>query len=131
MINFLRSQWFLASLCLTFALGFLFPDFFQPFADARTLRSCIVATVLFIMALPLDTRSIGLSIRHPGAALYGSAVNMVLLPLMAWAMSRMLTGDMQTGLLVTAAVPSTLASGGIHRRLESRWEPHGFRPALE
>ncbi len=116
MIRILRRQWFLASLTIVFGLGFSFPHWFEPFANARMLRSAIVATVLFIMALPLDTRSVGQSLRSPWAALLGSIVNVGLLPLTAWGLSLLLSGDMKTGLLVTAAVPCTLATAAVWTR---------------
>ena len=116
MIGFLQRQWFLAALFTVFVLGFSFPTQFEPFADAKTLRSCIVALVLFMMALPLDTQSVGDSIRRPWPAVLASIVNVVLLPLVAWLFAQLLTGDMKTGLLVTAAVPCTLASAAVWTR---------------
>lgn len=116
MVEFLKRQWFLASLLIVFTLGFAFPKAFEPFAQAKMLRNAIVAVVLFIMALPLDTKSVGDSIRKPWPALLASIVNMVLLPLVAWCMAQILAGDMKTGMLVTAAVPCTLASAAVWTR---------------
>lgn len=112
----IRRQWFLFSLMSVFVLGFALPDLFEPFANATRMRNLIVASVLFVMALPLNTKSVGHSLRHPGPAFLASAVNMLLLPLVAWGFSRMLTGDMRTGLLVTASVPCTLASAAVWTR---------------
>lgn len=116
MLEFLKRQWFLASLFVVFIAGFAFPKFFEPFAEAKSLRNFIVAVVLFIMALPLDTKSVGDSIRRPWPALLASGINMVLLPLVAWLMVQVLQGDMKTGMLVTAAVPCTLASAAVWTR---------------
>lgn len=116
MIRFLQRQWFLTALICVFVLGFCFPTWFAPFANAKVLRNIIVATVLFVMSLPLDIRSVGESIRRPWPALLGSTINVVLLPLVAWAMAQLLEGDMKTGLLVTAAVPCTLASAAVWTR---------------
>ena len=116
MIAFLKRQWFLISLTCVFVLGFWVPDFFRPFAKAELLRNFIVAAVLFVMALPLDTKSIGDSIRKPWPAFLASAINMALLPLVAWLMAQVLSGDMKTGMLVTAAVPCTLASAAVWTR---------------
>lgn len=116
MIRFLQRQWFLASLFLVFVLGLCFPMVFEPFATATTLRNIIVALVLFIMALPLNTQSVGDSIRRPWPALLASVMNIVLLPLIAWLGAQLLSGDMKTGLLVTAAVPCTLASAAVWTR---------------
>jgi sodium/bile acid cotransporter 7 len=116
MFRYLRRQWFLASLTIVFCVGFFWSDWFESFTNAQILRSAIVAVVIFMMALPLDTQSVGQSLRRPWAALLGSAVNMVLLPLAAWAMSYLLAGDMRTGLLITAAVPCTLATAAVWTR---------------
>lgn len=116
MIEFFKRQWFLLSLTCVFVLGFAFPDFFKPFADAKRLRNFIVSAVLFVMALPLNTKSIGESIRRPWPALLAAAINILLLPLVAWGISQVLAGDMKTGMLVTAAVPCTLASAAVWTR---------------
>lgn len=116
MLRFFQQQWFLISLFALLVVGFSFPETFQPFAQAKTLRNCIVAAVLFIMALPLDTQSVGHSIRRPWPALLGSFVNVGLLPLVAWLFVQVLSQDMKTGLLVTAAVPCTLASAAVWTR---------------
>lgn len=113
---FLKRQGFLLSLTTVFILGFGFPEFFRPFAEAKQLRNLIVASVLFLMALPLDTKSITESIRRPWPALLAAGVNIALLPLVAWALSQVLSGDMKTGMLVTAAVPCTLASAAVWTR---------------
>ena len=116
MVGFLQRQWFLLSLIIVFVLGFAVPEVFRPFAEARTLRNWIVAAVLFVMALPLDTKSVRDSIRHPWPALFASSVNVGLLPLLAWLLAQTLSDDMKTGLLVTAAVPCTLASAAVWTR---------------
>lgn len=116
MVGFLQRQWFLIALFVLFVLGFAAPEFFRPFAEAKSLRNVIVGIVLFIMALPLDTGSIGDSIRRPWPALLASFVNVGILPLVAWLMSQVLAGDMKTGILVTAAVPCTLASAAVWTR---------------
>ena len=117
MPGFFKRQWFLISLFAMIGLGFFRPDWFQSLADARLLRNCIVATVLFIMALPLETASVRNSIRHPLPAAFASLVNVGLLPLLAWLLVQLLSDDdMRRGLLVTAAVPCTLASAAVWTR---------------
>lgn len=116
-MEFVKRQWFLLSLTAMLFLGFWRPSWFESFAQAKTIRSCIVAAVLFVMALPLNTRSIGESIRRPWPALLGSLVNVGVLPLVAWLLVQLLSNaDMRRGLLVTAAVPCTLASAAVWTR---------------
>ena len=117
MTKFLKQQWFLVSLFVVIGLGFWFPAELKFLADAKLLRNCIVATVLFLMALPLDTASVRNSIRHPLPALFASVLNVGLLPLFAWILVQLLSDqDMKRGLLVTAAVPCTLASAAVWTR---------------
>ena len=116
MIGFLKRQWFLLTLTSIFVLGLTFPSHFQSFAESKWLRNLIVASVLFVMALPLETRSIANSIRRPWPAILATAVNALLLPLITWGMVQVLSGDMKTGMLVTAAVPCTLASAAVWTR---------------
>ena len=114
---FLKRQWFLLSLFSLICLGFSCPHWFEWLAGAKTLRSCVVAAVLFVMALPLDTASVRQSIRRPWPALWASLVNIGVLPLVAWLAVQLLSDrDMQQGLLVTAAVPCTLASAAVWTR---------------
>jgi sodium/bile acid cotransporter 7 len=112
----LRRHWFLGGLILVLVLGFCWPQFFTSFASARLLRDAIVASVLFLMALPLETSALRRTLRRPWAALLASSINMGLLPFAAWAMSSLLSGDLATGLLVIAAAPCTLASAALWTR---------------
>jgi solute carrier family 10 (sodium/bile acid cotransporter), member 7 len=112
----LKRQWFLLSLATVLAVGFLLPGPLLPLADSAWLRNGIVAAVLFLMALPLETRVVARTIRRPWAALLGSAMNMGLLPLLAWGASRLLAGELATGVIVAAVAPSTLASAAVWTR---------------
>jgi len=112
----LIRQWFLTALAAVLALGLLVPAPLQPLADSSLLRNGIVAGVLFLMALPLETRAVLRTIRQPWAALLGSAVNMLLLPPLAWAASGLLADELATGLIVMAVAPCTLASAAVWTR---------------
>ena len=116
MPNHLKKHWFLASLLVIFLFGFFTPHVFAGFSKATTIKNLIVATVLFVMALPLDTRSIAKTMGQPWPAFLAVAMNMLALPLLAWILSRALAGDMRQGLLVAAAVPCTLASAAVWTR---------------
>jgi sodium/bile acid cotransporter 7 len=116
MRDFLQRQWFLVCLAATLGLGFCWPEVFEPFANAQPLRNSIVFLVLLVMALPLEASSIVGALRRPGVALLASLVNMGLLPLAAWPVAGLLADDLATGLLVTAAVPCTLASAAVWTR---------------
>jgi sodium/bile acid cotransporter 7 len=88
----------------------------MPAAEAAWLRSAVVATVLFLMALPLPAETTWRAMRRPAAPLLGFAVNFGLLPLAAWGLSLVLRDDTAAGFLVAAATPCTLASAAVWTR---------------
>ncbi len=112
----LKKQWFLISLAAVLAVGFLWPGPWLPLANSSLLRNGIVASVLFLMALPLETRVVARTIQRPWAALLGSAVNMGLLPLLAWGAAGLLPEALGTGVVVAAVAPCTLASAAVWTR---------------
>jgi sodium/bile acid cotransporter 7 len=116
MLKLLHRQWFLLALVLVIAVGTLGARELEPFAQARRLHNAIVASVLFLMAWPLETGVLWETLRRPWPALLATLINAAGLPLMAWGYARLLSGDLATGLLVTSAVPCTLASASVWTR---------------
>lgn len=109
-------QWFLPALIISLAIGFGLTDWVRPLAEIAVLRSSITAFVLFLMGLTLNADSIARSIRKPGPALLGIGINMFLVPLLALPSLWLLSPEMAGGLIVTALVPSTLASAAVWTR---------------
>lgn len=97
-------------------IGFSLPFQLQPIADTIVLRNFLLASVLFVMAFPLQTHEILGTLVRPWAALLASLINMGLLPIVAWVAAKFLSAEMATGLIVAACVPSTLASGAVWTR---------------
>jgi sodium/bile acid cotransporter 7 len=112
----LLDQWFLLSLAIVLSLGLLAPHRFAKLADAAGLRDLIVAIVLFVTAFGLETGAMWRAVRRPAAALIGVAMNFGVVPLVAWAVSGLLRGDLAIGLLVIAAAPCTLAAAAVWTR---------------
>ncbi len=112
----ISRQWFLLALVVCLALGFGLPDLIRPLAQIGLLRSMITGSVLFLMGLTLDARSIGRAVRRPMPALLGIGFNTLLIPLLAlpalWLFSTPLGG----GLIVGSLVPCTLASAAVWTR---------------
>jgi sodium/bile acid cotransporter 7 len=84
--------------------------------EAAWLRNAIVAGVLFLMAWPLESSAVWAAFRRPWAAMLAFALNLGLLPLVAWSFSPLLRSDLAVGLLVAAAAPCTLASAAVWTR---------------
>lgn len=111
----LLHHWFLICLAGVLAAGFSGPHALEP-AVSRLPRDAIVAGVLFLMALPLDAGAMWQTMRRPGGVLVATAINFGLLPLFAWGVSLLLSGDLASGLLIAASVPSTMASASVWTR---------------
>ena len=116
MKKFFSRQWFLITLSLMLFLGFTCSSQLEPIAHAKWLSKFLLASVLFVMAFPLQTQVMLGTLARPWAAILASAINMVLLPLLAWGLSKTLSYEMAVGLIVAATVPSTLASGAVWTR---------------
>jgi sodium/bile acid cotransporter 7 len=112
----LVRQWFLLALAVVLAIGFLASSRLAGVADAASLRDGIVALVLFLMALPLETGTMWQAVWRPWPTSLAVLLNVGLLPLIAWAVSPVLGGELGIGLVVAAAAPCTLASAAVWTR---------------
>ena len=115
MKQFFIQRWFLILLGVVLAAGLRFPQQLEHVV-ARISEAAVVATVLFLMALPLEIRAMWRALSRPGATLLAIAINSALLPLVAWGMSHWLQPELGAGLIITAAVPCTLASAAVWTR---------------
>lgn len=116
MVQKLKDRWFLILLVSVLALGISFPTPLAPLADAVP-QDFIIAAVLLAMALPLAIDALWTTLKNPGVALLGIAVNFVFVPLVAFIASRLLVDDLAFGMIIAAAVPSTLASASVWTRM--------------
>jgi sodium/bile acid cotransporter 7 len=120
--TFFLRHWFLAALVVVLAVGMGFSSSLTPLPGLAWLRPAIIATVMFVMALPLQTASFGLALRQPRAPILGVLVNACLVPLLAWGAVTVvgatlgLKQDVAFGILVAATVPCTLASASVWTR---------------
>ena len=114
-MQFLKRRWFLIALTLLLCIGFSFPGALMPFASAIPRRA-VVAAVMFAMALPLDIRTMWGVIRRPGPAMIAVGINLGLLPPVAWAVSKLLPGELGTGLAIMGTIPCTIASAAVWTR---------------
>ncbi len=110
-------QWFLLCLAIVLLAGFLLPHQLAFLANANTLRNIIIASVILMTALVLETSEIWNAMRRPWATLLAVGLNFGVLPLLAWLFaSSFLRGELALGLLVAAAAPCTLASAAVWTR---------------
>ena len=116
MLQSLRRRWFLLLLLATLVVGMGWAEQLAPLADGLP-RAWIIGCVLLAMALPLRIDTMWATLRRPAPALLAVAINFVVVPLLAWGASLLLTGDLALGLIIAAAVPCTLASAAVWTRL--------------
>jgi sodium/bile acid cotransporter 7 len=115
MKRLLVRHWFLIGLGLVLAAGFSQPRLTSQIARVE-FQDWVVAAVLFVMALPLDSSSMWRAIRRPTAVAVAVGVNYGLLPLVAWGVSFGLRTDLALGLLIVASIPTTQASCAVWTR---------------
>ena len=109
-------QWFLIALILVLVVGITFPAVFQAVTTWKLARNVIVAGVLFLTSLPLETKSIKQSLRHPAAAVLAVIINYGVLPAVAVGIAQFMSRDWATGFVVAAAAPCTVASAAVWTR---------------
>jgi sodium/bile acid cotransporter 7 len=115
MLSFLRQRWFLIGLVSVLVAGIVWPAVMRP---VTTLFSsdAILATVTFVMALPLETGVLWRAVRRPGPAWLGTLLNSGLAPPLGWLASRVLPVELAVGVILATTVPSTLASAAVLTR---------------
>jgi len=115
-----RQSWFILALVgvlgAGLALGLGERRASEAFLDAVP-PALTTAVVLFLMAFSLDSHRLRDSLRRPAGAVWGSAVNLGVLPALAAACAPLLgLRDLALGLVVTAISPSTLATASVFTR---------------
>ncbi len=119
MLKHLKRRWFLLALAAVLLIGYTQASRLSGLADAVWLRNGIVATVMFLMSLPLGTATMVRALRNPVPAMLAVVMNFGVVPLLAWGCSipvGMLSREMANGILVAGATPCTLASAAVWTR---------------
>ncbi len=111
----LTRHWFLAALLALLAVGIIGWDEYTPLA-AMLPQEFLVATVLLVMSLGLKTHAMWQSVRRPAGAALAVAVNLGVVPPLAWLAGRLLEPSLAQGMIVAAAVPCTQASAAVWTR---------------
>lgn len=115
MARWLGRRWFLVILAATLVVGLTFWAPLAPLAAAAP-QTAIVAVVMFLMAASVEASHFARALRQPRAVCLGVAINAIALPLLAWPVAGLLRQDLAYGLLVAAAIPSTLTSAAVWTR---------------
>lgn len=116
LVKWCRKQWFLLGLFLAVGVGLLDSERWLGLANQTVPRISIVVSVMFLMALPLESHVILRTIRRPGPAFLAVAMTYGLMPLLAWPFLYVLSPESGSGLIVAAVTPCTLASAAVWTR---------------
>lgn len=108
-------SWFLILLACVLVLGFAMPGILEQ-ATRHLSLDWVVALILFLMALALDSSSLRTAFIRPRALLLGVAVNFGLAPPLAWLAAQAFSGDLSLGMIVIGCVPCTLVSAVVWTR---------------
>jgi len=120
-IHIWQQSWFLISVVLVLIAGVaagLNGDRSAAEGFLRVVRPNFTTTVvLFLMAYSLDATRLRDALRRPAGAVWGSLVNLGLLPLVASFCSRIVSpDDFAYGLVIAAVSPCTLATASVFTR---------------
>ncbi len=100
----------------TLILGIGWAEQLVPLAEVLP-RNWIIGSVLLAMALPLRIDAMWAALRRPAPALLAVGINLLVVPMLAFFASKLLTADLALGMIIAAAVPCTLASAAVWTRL--------------
>jgi sodium/bile acid cotransporter 7 len=115
MRSFAQRHWFLIALLALLALGIVAWQACEPLA-AFMPQDYMVASVLLVMSLGLETRAMWQAVRRPTGAALAVAVNLGVVPPLAWLAGRWLEPSLAEGMIVSATVPCTQASAAVWTR---------------
>lgn len=113
--HFLLRHWFLSLLAVVLAGGILVgPQWAEPLS--RFPRGWLVATVMFLTALPMSFAQLATAVRATRAVGLALLLSMAVAPPLAWVVGYALPASLAIGLVVAASVPCTLASAAVWTR---------------
>jgi sodium/bile acid cotransporter 7 len=115
MLRALQRRWLLLAIVALLAAGMIGHARLEGVA-ALMPQNYVVASVLLAMSLGLETRSMWDAVRRPTGAALAVAVNLAVVPPLAWLAGRCLEPSLTEGMVVAAAVPCTQASAAVWTR---------------
>lgn len=115
MQSLVRRHWFLALLAVALVVGMTFGPRLANLLLGFP-RGWIVATVMFLTALPMSFGQLAAAMRDARSVGWALTLSMAIAPLLAWIIGHMLPTSLAMGLVVAATVPCTLASAAVWTR---------------
>jgi solute carrier family 10 (sodium/bile acid cotransporter), member 7 len=111
-----RGNWFLIVLVLVVGVGIFWHRPLYWLTGLHSFQSALVFSVMWMMASPIPFSVVRNTLARPSPGLLATAINLGLVPLLTLLTLPFLPADLGGGLIVAAAVPSTLASAAVWTR---------------
>ncbi|MBS0206993.1 MAG: bile acid:sodium symporter [Planctomycetes bacterium] len=120
-MRWLIQSWFLVALVILLpggmAWGWVTTEAWRQSTVGRVHPGSTTIAILFLMAFSLNSSRLRDSFRSPGPVVWGTIVNIGILPLLAWPLAcRFSLPDFSLGLMIAAVVPCTLATASVSTR---------------
>lgn len=115
--RFLAKRWFLLVVVLGAVVAWLRPGWLD--WSRLVPAQAIMALALFLVAVTLESRKLYQAVIHPFAALWALVISYGVLPALSLYVGRWLlpNDDFRIGLMITSAVPCTMASAVLWTRM--------------
>lgn len=120
-MRWLRQSWFLMALVILLPAGMCWglaaTEPMQKLTFGWVDPKYMTVIILFLMAFSLNSERLRDSFRSPGPVVWGTIVNIGILPLLAWPLAESFDRvDFALGLMIAAVVPCTLATASVSTR---------------
>lgn len=120
-MSWIIQSWFLLSLLIVLPAGMTCGWFTtEEWRDATAGQihpAAMTVVILFLMAFSLDSSRLREAFRTPAPVVWGTVVNIGILPLMTWPIAASFSlPDFGLGLMLAAVVPCTLATASVSTR---------------
>ena len=115
-MKLIASNWFLLALMAALVAGFGGAHTCRVVVEVSWLKWSVVTVTMFVMAWPLEFRHLYRTVTRPLGPILATILNLLVIPLLAWPLSYLLGAELGPGLIVAAAVPTTLATGAVWTR---------------
>jgi sodium/bile acid cotransporter 7 len=120
-MHWLLRSWFLVSLVVLLTTGMLWgwstTEEMRQATFGRIDPGTTTIIILFLMSFSLNGSRLRDSFRSPGPVIWGTIVNIGIMPLLAWPLANLFgRPDFALGLMIAAVVPCTLATASVSTR---------------
>lgn len=112
----IQKYWFLVALVVILVSGYCASTPLHWLGDWDGIKWIVIFVTMFLMSWPLSIAQFGSTLAQPGPVILATALNIGIIPLIAWPLAGLAGAELGPGILIAAATPSTLASAAVWTR---------------